>query len=183
MNSPFSSHALLMAAIAVLIFWRVIRRIRRLVGRQRVRTGRLTATSIVFPLLLVGVALSTGGDPRLVEGLAAGVAIGIALALAGLRLTRFEHGGDGASYTPNTVLGVAISLLFVGRVVYRLGVVSTTTGHFDPSSMQAFGRSPLTLATFGLVAAYFASYSIGILVWHRRVRAADPMSIPGTPAG
>ncbi len=182
MNPPLSSHALLAAAIAVLVCWRIVRRVRRLVGRQRVRPGRLAATAVLFPTLAVAVALTSLADARLVEGLVAGVAIGVALGFLGLRLTRFEHDSGGACYTPNTLLGVAISLLFVGRIAYRLGTVYFASSRLDPATMQAFGRSPLTLVTFGVVAAYFTTFSIGVLAWHRRARATQPMTLPETPA-
>ena len=48
-----------------------------------------------------------------------GVTLGVALGLLGLRLTRFEITGEGMFYTPSAHLGVALSTLLVGRIVYR----------------------------------------------------------------
>ncbi len=174
MNLPLSPHALLVAAIALLVVWRVLRRVRRLVGRQRVVVRRLMWTAIVFPLLLVAVSIPNVANAGFVEAIVAGVVAGIALALLGLKLTRFEAAPDGRFYVPNTVLGVAISLLFIGRLVYRFGAMYLVAGRFDPASFQSFGRSPLTLALFGVVAAYFATYSIGILMWNRRMSSDAP---------
>ena len=49
-----------------------------------------------------------------------GVVGGAALGRLGLRLTRFEQTPLGLFYTPNAHLGVALSLLFLGRLIYRV---------------------------------------------------------------
>ena len=174
---PVSSHALVVAAIAVLVGWRIYRRVRRLIGRQEVHVRRLLTTAILFPVLLLFVGATSLVDPRLAEGIAAGAVVGIGLGLIGLRLTRYEAGADGYFYRPNTALGVAISLLFIGRLIYRFGAIYVVTGQFDPSTMQSFGRSPLTLALFGVVALYYTTFAIGILAWYRRARAGSSPGI------
>lgn len=169
---PFSTHALWMAALVVFVGWRIYRRVRRQFGRQRVHRRRLTMTAIFFPLLLVLVALPSValGDLRIVEAIVAGVVLGVLVGLIGLKLTRFEVDERGGCYVPNTWLGVAVSLLFVGRLAYRFGVVYLSAGTIGPSALQSFGRSPLTLALFGVVAAYYATYAIGVLVWFARAK-------------
>ena len=179
MNPPISSHALLVAALAVFVGWRIYRRVRRLIGRQPVRPARLTATAILFPLLVVLVALPGLRDSVMLEGVVAGVIGGIALGWIGLRLTRFEATPEGWFYRPNTALGVAISLLFVGRLVYRFGSIYVASGNLDPATLQNFGRSPLTVALLGLVAAYYATSAIGVLSWYRKAgAAAKPAPVP-----
>lgn len=181
---PLSSHALIVAAVAVLIGWRLYRRVRRLIGRQPVRTMRLTMTAVLFPLLLVVVAASGLRQPSLVEGLVAGAIAGIALGLAGLRLTHFESTPLGFFYRPNTALGVAVSLLFVGRVVYRFGAIYAASGNLDPATLQSFGRSALTFALLGVVGAYYATSAIGVLAWYRKARTstgAAPAALVDTP--
>jgi hypothetical protein len=184
MNPPVSTHALVMAALAVFIAWRVYQRVRRLIGRQPVHRGRLYATAILFPLLAAFVALPSLHSLPLVEALVGGIVAGVAVGLAGLRLTRFEATPEGHFYRPNTMLGVAISLLFIGRLIYRIGAIYMIAGTFDPQTMQSFGRSPLTLLLFGLVAAYYTTFSIGVLVWDRKAGAGPGATDPsvGTPA-
>ena len=169
---PVSNHALIYAAIAVLICWRIFRRVRRLIGRQPVRRRSLTVTAVLFVFLIVVLALSSLRSQVLIEGLASGVVVGIALGWLGLKLTVFERTDAGYFYVPNTLLGVVVSLLFVGRLIYRFAAVGLATGNFDPSALGAFHTSPLTLAAFGLVAAYYATFSIGVLTWYRRARSA-----------
>ena len=175
---PLSLPALMPVAVVALVGWRMYKRVRRLIGRQPVNEKRLWLTAIFFPILIGLVSLSGLRDVALLEGVVAGVAIGIALGCFGLRLTRFEATADGCFFTPNTFIGIAVSVLFVGRLLYRFGVLYLSTGQVDPASVQSFGSSPLTLATFGVVAAYYTTFAIGVLLWYRKARSegAPPSS-------
>ena len=166
-----SSRSLLYAAIAALICWRIFRRVRRLIGRQPVRRRSLTVTAVLF-VLLIGLLGSTSlRSTTLLGGLAAGVAAGLGLGWLGLRLTRFEKTEAGYFYVPNTILGVAVSLLFIGRMLYRFASLSVVGGRIDPDGLRSFHSSAWTLAAFGLVAAYYATFAIGVLSWYRRARS------------
>ena len=162
---PISLPALMPALIAALIGWRLYRRVRRTIGRQPVRKTRLVITTIFFPLIVLLLALTGLRDPMLAAGLAAGVVIGIGLAWYGLRTTVFESTEAGLFYTPNRALGIGLSVLFVGRIVYRFGAIYLTTGAFDPNAMRSFGKSPLTLLIFGVLAGYYTTYAFGVLRW------------------
>lgn len=157
--------SVVVVALVPLIAWRMYRRFRRLVGRQRSRPWRHWAAAILLPLLAVLVALPAAlpPDPLALAALAAGGATGIALAAWGLRLTAFEATPEGIFYTPNARIGIAISVLFAARVAWRLAQV--LSGGITPASNQAFARSPLTLLVFGLLAGYYAAYAAGILRW------------------
>lgn len=162
--------------IATLVVWRVYKRVRRLVGRQPLSAVRPWLTVTLLPTAVAMMLLIPGIGTQTVAGLLSGVAVGATLAVWGLRLTRFEivmQPPDRKQffYTPNSYLGVAVSLLFVGRLLYRfakLYLLSDTTAvgaqtvHFgDPDFM----RSGWTLAMFGLMAGYYACYSAGLLRW------------------
>lgn len=87
----------------------------------------------------------------------------------GLSKTRFEATPEGLFYTPNVHLGIALSLLFVARIIYRLVEVYVR----DPSvphGIDDFARSALTLAVFGLLAGYYIIYAIGLVRWRGRWR-------------
>lgn len=181
-NLPVNLPALMPVLIVALIGWRMIYRVRRLIGRQPVRTRRLVATTILFPIIVVLLALSGFRDIVLLEGLAGGVAIGIALAWFGLRVTKFEVTDAGLFYTPNAVIGIAISVLFIGRLIYRFGTIYFATGRFDPGTMQSFGKSPLTLLIFGVLAGYYTAYAVGVLMWrHSARRDAAIVTVASTP--
>jgi hypothetical protein len=151
-----------------LIVWRVYSRIRRMVGRQRLSKVRPWITLTLFPLIVAMLALATLHRPERLAILAGGLAIGIALAVFGLKRTKFEVTPQGFFYTPNAHLGIALSLLFVARILYRfveIYAMNPTT----PRDMREFGSSPLTLAVFGLLAGYYIGYAAGLVRWRRSV--------------
>jgi len=174
---PTTMHFVVPVLVAALICWRLYYRVRRLVGRQPVRKTRLTLTLIFFPLLVLLLAFSGLRNPELVGGLACGLVGGILLGWVGLRSTRFEVTPQGLFFVPNAKIGIVLSVLFIGRLLYRFGIVFSTTGRVDPSTMQSFSSSPLTLGIFGLLAGYYTAYAIGVLTWARRVR------VEGAPPG
>ena len=158
-----------------LVLWRVYSRIRRMVGRQRLSKWRARITLIVFPLLILMLALAALVHPERLAVLAAGLAAGGALSVYGIRRTRFETGPGMIWYTPNVHLGIALSLLFVGRIAWRF--VEVYQGHAPGSDGADFARSPLTLAIFGLLAGYYVGYAIGLLRYRAGVlRARDAKS-------
>lgn len=147
-----------------LVAWRVYARVRRMVGRQKLSRVRPWLTLIFFPLLLGLLAFVTLSHPERLALLAGGVAAGVGLARYGISKTRFEATPQGLFYTPNAHLGIALSLLFIGRLAYRFLQVYLAEPGFqnDPAD---FGRSPLTLAIFGLLAGYYVGYAFGLLRW------------------
>jgi cytochrome b561 len=113
-------------------------------------------------------------SPELLEGLIGGLLCGAALAYLGLRHTRFEVTTEGRFYTPHTYIGLAVMLLFLGRLAYRFLYLSIGTGGTfaaDPSAAAAYQRSPLTLGVFGVLVGYYVLYYAGILL---RTRASAP---------
>jgi hypothetical protein len=144
-----------------LFAWGIYRRMRRNIGRQKLRPGRVIFSIVIFSIvsvLFLGMSLQ---QTHLMLGIVGGLAIGVALGFLGLRLTRFETNNEGHFYTPNTHIGVALSLLFVGRLLYRFWVLrdtATASGHPPPF------QSPLTFFIFGLIAGYYIVYYIGLFV-------------------
>jgi hypothetical protein len=176
--TPQATHAIVTAAIILLIAWRLYSRIRRTIGRQRLSRKRPWITLVVFPLLLALLALGARNRPLVEVCLAAGAVAGIALGSLGLRLTRFEVTGEGTFYTPSAHLGVALSLLLVCRIAYRFvigGIPGAGSG--APPAPQAL--TPLTLLLVGTLAGYYCTYAIGLLRWSaRNPSAAQPLSPP-----
>jgi hypothetical protein len=158
LNTP----SVVLLVLAPLILWRIYSRIRRLVGRQRLSRIRPWVTVCLFPLLVLLLAAVSRHHPAALASLAGGLLIGGLLAVYGLRLTRFERTGEGLFYTPNAHLGIALSLLFVGRILYRL--IEVYAGGL-PTADSDFVRSPITLAIFGMLAGYYVSYAVGLLRW------------------
>ncbi len=158
--------SVLVVGVTVLIAWRMYSRIRRLVGRQRLSRVRPWISVCLFPVLVFLLALVSLRHPYTLAVLMAGVVVGVALGSYGLRLTKFERTAEGLFYTPNAHIGIALSLLLAGRVLYRLGQL-----YFSPAASAApveFARSPITLAIFGTLAGYYVAYAVGLLLWRYR---------------
>ncbi len=164
---------------APFIVWRLYSRIRRLIGRQQSRPWRHWAAAIFFPLItvLLGLGAFLRGPLALV-GLAGGLAVGVGLAIYGLRLTAFERTEAGYFYTPNAHIGIALTVLLVGRLGYRFYQMATLTGTDAAAATQNFGSSPATLIIFGMLAGYYTSYAIGLLRW----RSTAQIAVAATPA-
>lgn len=174
---PVAPQALITIALLGLIAWRLYRRIRRTIGRQRLSRVRPWVTVVVFPLLVVLLGLASYGRPLATAALGAGVAAGIALGIVGLRLTRFEVLPEGRFYTPSAHLGIALSTLLVCRIVYRFSVRgfpwTSTPGASTVAGTPRGLPTPLTLLLIGTLAGYYTSYAIGLLRWSLRTPLAS----------
>jgi hypothetical protein len=169
---------LLPAGIAALVVWRVYSRIKRMVGRQRLSRVRPWLTVVLLPLLVGLLLLASLDHPVAAGALAGGMVSGCALGWYGLHLTKFEESPIGLFYTPNAHLGIALSLLLLGRLAYRAVQVYAVHGSFRPDS-GAFAPSPLTLVIFGTVAGYYVAYAAGLLRWKHRVGVGGSAAASG----
>ena len=153
-----------------LLIWRMYSRVKRSIGRQTLSKRRPWITITVFPLFLVILSVATRGELAPLGALAGGAVGGVLLGIYGLGKTKFEATPQGLFYTPNAHIGIALSVLFVGRVIYRIMFAYS----LDPSAQPGgpnFGNNPLTLGIFGLLAGYYVTYAIGLIRWRNRVEA------------
>ncbi|MGH7952414.1 MAG: DUF1453 domain-containing protein [Limisphaerales bacterium] len=147
--------------IVCLILWRMYGRVRRNIGRQPLRPRLIKRSIVLISIGCVFIVGTTWQHPPSLLGFGGGILPGVILALIGLKLTRFETTDEGHFYTPSTHIGVGLSLLFAGRLLYRFWVlrnISTAPNH--PPPMQ----SPLTYFIVGLVIGYYIVYYIGLFV-------------------
>ncbi len=175
MAAPINASAFLVIGVAALIAWRMYSRMRRLIGRQRLSRVRPWVSVTLFPLLVLVLASASFAQPEGLWALAAGLAAGAALGTWGLKLTKFERTPEGLFYTPNLHLGIALSLLLAGRILYRLGQLYL--GLSAGGTSLDFVRSPLTLAIFGTLAGYYVRYAIGLIAWRREPPGNPPSSV------
>ena len=168
-----SPNVIVPIVVAPLIVWRLYYRMRRSFGRQPIRAKRMWAR--VASLSVVTLLIATQGfiDPRLVGGLGAGLIGGMVLGLVALRLTRFEIDGSNDCYFPNPWIGLALTTLLIGRLLYKLMVIwPATSPAVAGGGYGQWHRSPLTLAILGLLLGYYIAYYAGLLIHHRRIRIA-----------
>ena len=165
--------------IGALVVWAIVRRARRTFGRQTVQPARMWLRIGILTFAGVAVAATSGArSAQMLEALSGGLLCGAALAWLGLRHTRFEVTAEGRFYTPHTYIGLAVMLLFLGRLAYRFLYLSMGTGGTfgaDPNAAVAYQRSPLTLGVFGLLVGYYVLYYAGVL-FRTRPSALPPPS-------
>ena len=152
-----------------LIGWRLYRRVRTSIGRQKLSKVRPWITLTVFPLLGLLIAFAALAHPWSLGAFVGGIVVGTALGMYGLSKTKFENTPEGMYYTPNAHLGIALSLVFTARVIYRMFELYSLDPGRQP--MPDLTRSPLTLAIFGLLAGYYVAYAIGLIRWRSRVQS------------
>lgn len=155
-----------------LLVWRIYFRLKGLLGaRRQSRPWRHLAPALLWPLLIAAAAWPVRSDLLALSCLGAGALGGGWLGHWATRLTRFENTPQGWFYTPPLRLGMAVTMLCVARLLYRgLELYIDSRAEMPaPATIAAddFGRSPLTLLGFGLLAAYYAAYGYGMLRWRR----------------
>jgi hypothetical protein len=166
--------------VAALVVFAIYRRFRRNFGRQPLRPARMTVR-IVLLTLLIGLLLPEAlRSAQFLAAELAGAALGIGLGVWGARRTRFLMRGGQLHYVPHTYTGIAVSLLFLGRLAFRLvqayggahgvhaaNAAFTNAQAGDPSQTFApasMVRSPLTVGIFFVLAGYYLYY-YGWMLW------------------
>lgn len=162
---------------ALIIPLALYRRFRRTFGRQLLRPRRMIVRIAIFLLLAAALALRMQNDA--LQELGGGL-VGAALALWGASRTRFATVDAQRYYIPHTHTGIAVSLLFVGRLVYRLtqssGVLVAAGGAGGTAASTeplAAVQGPLTVGIFFVLIGYYVCYYSWVLWKSRHVTAAD----------
>jgi hypothetical protein len=182
--------------LVALIVFAVYRRLRRTFGRQPLRPGRMMIRIGLFAVLAALLSPAALRSNAFAAAALAGLCAGIVLALWGASRTRFERSGAQLFYVPHTYTGVAVSLLFIGRVAFRLlqayGVtqgVRAAPAAGAGSGFTGYVSSPLTLGLFFVLAGYYVCY-LGLLLWKsKHLKAGEAGDLPppvgansGTPS-
>jgi hypothetical protein len=174
------------AGLAVLLIYR---RFRRSFGRQPIRPGRMwirIALLIVLSCSLLPFAFKSG---QFLLAELAGAMAGLALGFWGARHTRYATYEGRLHYVPHTYTGIAVSLLFIGRLVYRIvewygesrplgGALDASQGLAPPSMM----RSPLTVGLIFVVVGYYVCYYAMVLWKSKRISPEDLEAVPAPAA-
>lgn len=168
--------AIYIVIIIAFMGWALYRRGRRMVGRQKVKVRPLITRAIIY--LVIGVLVGAAIINRLVslEDALLGLAIGLLAAWVGLRLTTFEHTGEGVFYKPNTYIGLGILALFIARIIYRFAVMLPQMQQVQQSAsgnpFAVYGNSPLSLILLFMLIGYYLFYNLAVLRQARALRAA-----------
>ncbi len=167
-----------LAAVTAIVAFGVYRRVRRTIGRQTLTAARQYVRMAIFTVLCVGLAFAQPLHPAGVAYVASGLIVGAFVGWFALRHTEFEATPQGYFYTPHLYIGLAVTALFIGRVLYRMVLLYDAANRADPGMNQNPASSPLTLGILFLTASYYIVYCTGLLRWLRRARQAASAKLP-----
>ena len=152
-------------AIVALLMFVLIRRGRRLFGRQRFSVAllglRLGVVALLCLMLFLVLSLARGWVPL------AGLGLGAAVGLLGVALTRFDSDDGELHYTPNAYVGIGVLSLFVGRLVYRLVQMVSLPDRIESGAGGDFAglrSSPLTVGILFVVLGFYVFYNALVLI-------------------
>lgn len=170
-----------LAIVVVVILFVVVRRVRGLIGRQKIRPSGLVTRLVTFAMLGVAVIAVTITHPLNLLGDVVGLALGSMVAWYGLRLTVFEYTPDGTYYTPNMYIGLAVFAVFLIRFGYRFLTIAlqantlaaqAAAGGTTKSFTQFYGSDPYTTAAYFILIGYYVVYYAALLLRHRQAALA-----------
>jgi hypothetical protein len=150
-----------------------VRRIAANFGRQPWRPVRTGIRLGLLSLALLALLLAAAFVPRAALAVGVGMFAGGTLAGFALYHNHAEIVDGKRCYTPNPWIGGGLSLLLVGRLLWRMGHVDMAT---MASGSAGFGQqaSPLTLGIAATLVTFYVVNSIGLFVQMGRL-AAPPV--------
>ena len=174
---------------AILVVFLIYRRLRRSFGRQPLRPARMSAR--IALLLIVGCLLLPAAfrSAAFMSAVLLGSVAGVSLAMWGVARTRFLRVSNQLYYVPHTYTGIAVSLLFLGRLVFRLvqaygnmhaphpAGADAANQAFAPASML---QSPLTVGLFFVLMGYYVCY-YSMVLWKSKRVIAEEVSLDAPP--
>ena len=152
--------------MAALVIWMIYRRMRRTFGRQKVSETRIWVRIGIFAVVGGIFLMASLHNAPILGALLGGLIGGVALGYLGLRHTQFEVTPEGGFYTPHTYIGLTVTALFLGRLLYRFLALNVSAQHVAPADQNPFAgyqSSPLTTAIFGVLVGYYVLFNLGVL--------------------
>lgn len=168
---------LVLLLLVPLMVWRIYSRLKRLMTRTQLHLWRAYAAAVVLPLALGGMAANALGTPLVLGALALGAAAGVGLGLWSMKLSRLENTAEGFFYTPNLHIGLVVSMLFIGRLLYRGFELYLQMHSGDPVPPNTSQLTPLTALLLAIVLGYYASYAVQLIRWRRGQQPVTPIGL------
>ena len=146
-------------------------------------TFRIVILAVVGCLLLPTALRSA----QYLTAVLVGAALGVGLALWGAQRTRFVRYGERLHYVPHTYTGIAVSLLFLGRLAFRFAQAysdsharfganahaATAADPAQPFAAASMVRSPLTVAIVFVLVGYYVCYYSFVLWKSKHLKPED----------
>ncbi|HEY4340138.1 MAG TPA: hypothetical protein VGM97_09355 [Steroidobacteraceae bacterium] len=173
-----SSNMATTAAVTAIVVLGIYRRVRRNIGRQTLTAGRQYFLMALFTILCLVLTFIRPLQPLAIAYIASGLIVGAAVGWFALRYTEFESTAEGYFYTPHLYIGLAVTALFIGRLLYRVALVYDRTSNGAVGTPHMGDNNPLTLGILFLTAAYYIVYCTGLLRWLRKAQQSASAKLP-----
>jgi len=180
---------------SALVLFFIYRRFRRNFGKQRLRPSYLIFRMVLLCVVGASLVLSSLFSREMALVTILGAGIGVALALWAAKHTRFLKEDGVLYYIPHTYAGMVVSALFLGRLVYRFVVLSSSKysviaidgqnmGPGDFGGMSGIYHNPVTRLVFFILIGYYVYYYWYVLHESKHLKDSDmePAPKPG-PGG
>lgn len=170
--------------VSALVVFAIYRRFRRSFGRQLLRPGRMTLRIGLLAVAACALLPMALRSAQYLWAELAGAVFGVGLGVWSAERTRFLMHGGRLHYVPHTYTGIVVSLLFLGRLAFRVAQAYTGSqaSHvanaqvvnaqptFAPTSMVS---SPLTIGIFFVLVGYYLWYYAWVLWKSKHLRPDD----------
>jgi hypothetical protein len=143
--------------------------------------------------LLLPSVFANAHSTTYLESLLGGLIAGVALAIFGASRTRYLREQGQLYFVPHTYTGLAVSLLFLGRLVYRFVQLYSlqSAAHDNAAGLAAPGtnpaysaasmvNSPLTFGLFYVLVGYYVCY-YGVVLWKSKHLTAEELAVEPAP--
>jgi len=179
------------APIALVVLFVLYRRIRRTVGFQRLNRAQIWVQTGMFAVVCAIILHSDAFPSATLAADAAGIAIGVTLAVVALRKTLIEERGANVYFRPHPWIGLLVALLFIVRLAYRFLVLraghggNAMAGLAPHLQFQTYAQDPVTAGVYFLLAAYWGTFNVWLLRRGRVAAARVPFCgghCPGAPS-
>jgi len=174
---------------AALVLFVIYRRLRRSFGRQPWSPVRMWIRLGLLAIVGVSLAPTLLRSPGFFLAGICGLAAGVGLGAWGAAHTRYQRTAERLYYIPHTYTGILVTLLFLGRLIYRMVMLSSATP--PPGDPPAFGTpdaylntsammtSPLTIGLLYVLVGYYVYY-YGRLLWKVKHIAPEDIEVETT---
>ena len=160
----------------------VYRRARAHIGRQKMKPTRMTVRMGLLTVVGIGFLVAMPLHSALYAAI--GAALGLGLALLSLRLAHMEHTREGTFYTANIYVGLGVTALLVGLVLYRViglsDAMQAAAAHASPPAppmgnpWASTFDSPLTLVVLFVMIGYYVVFYAGLLRRAKKLPTPSP---------
>lgn len=159
--------------LIALTLFTIFRRVRRNIGWQVLLRKRLITRTVIF--IIIGLIFLASGAVHPISLISdvIGLCIGVGLAYYSSAITRFERRDHHWYYLPNIWIGSIVSVIFLGRLLYRfIGLYSGGLLN-SPQAQQSGSLQNMNAAignswTAGLLLIMFAYYVVYYLILLRK---------------